>query len=289
MTAYDPARAVAAALTKATQILTTAGLDSPRRDARLLLAEAMGVDHGAMLGAGAHVPAAAAHRFDGFIARRALREPVSRILGRREFWSLQFRLGAAVFDPRPESEAIVEAAVDEFKGHAAPRRILDLGTGSGCLLCALLTEFPDAFGIGVDVAPAAAAAARANAIALRLGERAAFAAADWGASLGGAFDLVVANPPYISEAELAVLAPEVSAFEPLLALSGGADGFDSIRAVAQALPRLLTGGGLAFVEIGAGQARAAESVFLRHGLRSRNARRDLAGIERVLVLAGFSQ
>ena len=286
MTAHDPLRTVMAALTKATGTLAAAGVAAPRRDARLLLAEAMDAGHGALLDPAARLTKAAARHFDAFISRRASREPVSRILGRREFWGLPFRLDASTLDPRPDSETMIEAALDALAGRPAPRRILDLGTGSGCLLCALLSEFPGAFGIGVDLALDAVATAHANATALGVGHRAAFAAADWGSPFGCAFDLVVANPPYVPEAELVALPPEVSAFDPPLALSGGADGLNSIRAVAHALARLLAQGGKAFIEVGAGQARAAESVFARRGLRPLGVRRDLAGIERVVTVAG---
>ncbi len=261
-----------------------AGVDSPRRDARLLLAAAMRVDSAAVLaGADGLVGDAAARRFESFVERRAGREPVSRILGTREFWSLPFRLAPATLDPRPDSETLIEAALAEIADRAAPLRLLDLGTGTGCLLLALLSELPNATGVGVDRDPAALAIAAANAEALGLAGRAAFQTGDWTAGIAARFNLVVANPPYIPDHEIAALAPEVACFEPRGALAGGVDGLDAYRALAPDLARLLTSDGRLVLEFGAGQQPAVSAMLQVAGLATLGVRRDLNGIVRCLV------
>jgi release factor glutamine methyltransferase len=291
MTATPTADAAAAAaptvralLDAAAERLAAAGVDAPRRDARLLLAAALATDTAALL---AHVDrrvdAAAAARFSGSIDRRAAREPVSRILGTREFWSLSFRLTPATLDPRPDSETLIEAAFGGIADRQAPLRLLDLGTGSGCLLLALLSELPNATGIGVDRDPAAVAAAAANAEALGFAARAAFQVGDWAAGLAGPFDLVVSNPPYVPAGEIDLLAPEVARFEPRAALEGGADGLDAYRALAPEIARLLRDGGRAVLELGAGQHAAVAAILGAAGLEIRGFRNDLNGILRCVV------
>ncbi|WP_081689145.1 peptide chain release factor N(5)-glutamine methyltransferase [Inquilinus limosus] len=273
---------IAEALRDGTARLAVAGIDSAMSDARVLLMAALGWDRTALLSRAAEaLPEAAAARYAGFLARRAGREPVSRILGRREFWSLDFALGPATLDPRPDSETLVEAALA-----AAPDRILrvlDLGTGTGCLLLAVLHDRPAAFGVGVDRSEAAARVARDNARALGLANRAAFLVGDWATALGVRFDLVLSNPPYIPEGEIAALEPEVRDHDPRLALSGGADGLDAYRALAAALPDLLEPGGTAVVELGIGQAPAVTEMFRGAGLDIAGTPHDLAGIERCVV------
>ncbi|MGK9165862.1 peptide chain release factor N(5)-glutamine methyltransferase [Inquilinus limosus] len=273
---------VAEALRGGTARLAAAGVDSAMSDARVLLMAALGWDRTALLSRGAEtLPEAAAVRYAGFLARRAGREPVSRILGRREFWSLDFALGPATLDPRPDSETLVEVALA-----AAPDRdlrVLDLGTGTGCLLLAVLHDRPAAFGVGVDRSEAAARVARENARALGLANRAAFLVGDWATALGARFDLVLSNPPYIPEGEIAALEPEVRDHDPRLALSGGADGLDAYRALAAALPDLLTPGGTAVVELGIGQAPDVAEMFRRAGLDIDGTPHDLGGIPRCVV------
>ncbi len=211
------------------------------------------------------------------------REPLSRILGTREFWGLEFSLSADAFDPRPETETVVEAVLALMSDRNRPYRLLDLGTGSGCLLLALLSELPAATGIGVDIAPGAVASARANAAALGLAGRARFAVGDWGGAVGGNFDVIVANPPYVATAAIAALPREVKDYDPLRALDGGADGIEPYRIIAADLPRLLCPGGIFAAEIGAGQHAEVAAILEARGLAIEVVAADLAGIARCVV------
>ncbi len=221
--------------------------------------------------------------FEPLVARRAAREPLALILGRREFWSLDLAVSRATLIPRSDSETLIEAALDAFADRAPPQRILDLGTGTGCLLLAALTEFPAAFGVGVDRSADAVALAARNAAALGLSHRAAFVCGDWAQALAAPFDLVLCNPPYIPTSELKGLMPEVAGYEPSSALDGGQDGCSAYRDLLPDLPRLLNPDGVAVLELGVGQAETvadlAQEAGLAHGLRS-----DLSGITRALVL-----
>lgn len=219
--------------------LKQAGLPTPELDARLLVRGATGASEIEMIREpGAFISPEEEALLGAYEHRRLAGEPVSRILGRREFWGLDFAVTPAVLDPRADSETLVAAALDLLRGVEAPR-ILDLGTGSGCLLLALLAERPDALGVGVDISAAALDVARANAVALGLAARAGFVAADWTAGVDGVFDLVVSNPPYIVSAGIAALDAGVRDHDPRLALDGGADGLDAYRALARALPPVL--------------------------------------------------
>ena len=271
--------------------LAPAGVADPRREARLLLAAATGLSQ-AQLVAEPRRPLdeAAAGRLAELARRRESREPLSRILGRREFWSLSFALGPETLDPRPDSETLIEAALawlGPSRGRAGGPmlKILDLGTGTGCLLLALLSELPRAEGLGIDAQPGAVAIAQANAEALGLGVRARFRTGNWGQGIGERFDVILCNPPYVPAAEIARLEPEVARFDPWLALSGGSDGLDSYRALALQLPDLLAGEGRAFIELGFGQTEAAARLFETGGLQALDCRSDLAGIPRCLVLS----
>ena len=264
--------------------LVRAGVPQARRDARLLIAEALGLRVETLLGYPERmVEPAQWRRAEALIARRAAREPLSRIIGRREFWGLSFALTPATLDPRPESETLVEALLESLDERGRPLRILDLGTGSGCLLLALLSALPRAEGLGVDLAPAALATATGNAAALGLAGRARFAASDWGAALAGGWDLVVCNPPYVAAGEIADLAPEVAEHDPRLALAGGPDGLQAYRALIPDLARLLAPGGLAALELGAGQAGSVTALLVEAGLSRHSLHRDLAGHERCIL------
>ncbi|MFQ5954775.1 MAG: peptide chain release factor N(5)-glutamine methyltransferase [Kiloniellales bacterium] len=281
---------VAGALRDAAGTLGAAGVERPRLDARLLLAHALGIHPERLIGQpDAAVPATAVERIHELTARRARRQPVARVVGRREFWSLTFKVTPDTLDPRPDSETVVETAlaVLSWAGVARDRslRLLDLGTGSGCLLLALLHELPNASGLGVDIDPEACRAAAANAEQLGLGARASFFTGDWGRGLVGAFDLIVAKPPYIPDAEIDGLEPEVALWEPRRALVGGRDGLDCYRALAPHVARLLAYDGVAVVELGAGQVDPVSALMAGVGLVRRAVARDLGGIERCVVLA----
>ncbi len=269
----------------AADTLRAAGLEDPRREARLLLAEALGVGPETLIGAPERLVENGERRdFDALLGRRAAREPAAYILGSREFWSLPFLVSRDTLIPRPDSETLIEAALDTIGEAAAPRRLLDLGTGSGCLLLAALSELRGAFGIGVDISPAALAVARANADALGLAARARFLCGDWGRALTKEFDLILANPPYIEDSEMAGLSPEIARYEPALALNGGPDGMACYHALAPELTRLLAPGGVAIVEVGAGRADAVAAIMAGRGLAEIGRRRDLAGVDRCILL-----
>jgi release factor glutamine methyltransferase len=283
---------VGQALHRAAERLERAGIDTARLDARLLLAEVVGLSPQALFSKPQlELSAAEIERFEGLMARRESREPVSHLLGRRGFWTLDLAVSAAVLDPRPDTETVVEAVLAAIADRARPLRILDFGTGSGCILLALLSELRFATGLGVDKSPAALAVARANAHAVGLAERVEFRLGDWGEGLGneggldGAFDVIVSNPPYIPDGEIDALEPEVARFEPRLALAGGPDGLDCYRALAPHMARLQAPGGLAVLEVGQGQAADVAAILAEAGLEPLGARRDLAGVERC-VLAG---
>lgn len=216
--------------------------------------------------------------FAAMVERRARREPVSHILGRRAFWRHNFLVTAEVLDPRPETETLVQAAL------AAPfGRVLDLGTGSGCILLSLLAERTAATGLGTDLSVAALAVARRNAAATGVGARAAFLLSDWLERVEGSFDLIVSNPPYVAAAEMPGLAPEVRDWEPHLALTPGGDGLDAYRAIVRDAPGHLAPGGRLIVEIGPTQAAAVSALFARAGLAAVSTLRDLDGRDRVIV------
>ncbi len=231
------------------------------------------------------LPAAAAERLAQFVARRARREPVARIAGEREFWSLAFALSPATLEPRPDSETVVAAVLARLADRTAAIRLLDLGTGSGCLLLALLSEVPRAVGFGIDLLPAAAAMARRNAAAMGLESRAFFAAGRWASGLAAKVDVVVANPPYIPTAAIATLAPEVARYDPVQALDGGSDGLQAYRDLAPQIAGLLLPAGFACLELGEGQAAAVAEIFAAAGLDAVALHRDLGGAERCIVVA----
>jgi release factor glutamine methyltransferase len=281
----EPGETVGAFLCQAGQVLRAAAIESPRLEARLLLGHAMGATPEALLrDPGAPVPPEAAVRFRASLAARLDAVPVAHILGTQGFWTLDLAVSPATLIPRPDSESLVEAALEAFPDADAPLRVLDLGTGTGCLLLAVLAERPRAFGVGVDLVPGAAALAAANAARNGLVDRAAFMAGDWAAALSGRFDLVLSNPPYIESAAIAGLMPEVARHEPRSALDGGADGLVAYRHLAAILPGLLAPGGAAVLELGAGQRQAVEALARGAGLVPSACRIDLGGIERALVL-----
>jgi release factor glutamine methyltransferase len=275
---------LAATLTNVASKLAAAGIEDPRREARYLICHALAVGAEAPVVEPDRVlqPAERA-RLDALLARRAEREPLSKIVGVREFWSLPFQVTAATLDPRPDSETVIEAALAAITDRAAPRRILDFGTGSGCLLLALLSELCAASGVGIDISAAALTIAARNAAALGLSERACFVQSDWGYGIAGWFDLIVANPPYVPAAEIAALAPEVAHHEPRAALDGGSDGMDAYRALAPHVERLLAPAGIAIFEIGARQADGVSQILHGSGLAVHSYTYDIAGRVRCLA------
>ena len=270
--------------------LAAAGIEGARGEAWLLLAAASGAARASLMaGSPARLSAAQEARLEAMVRRRVAREPIAYILGEKEFWSLPFEVGPAVLIPRPESESVVEAALARVADRAAPLRLLDLGTGSGCLLLALLSELPGASGQGVDLSTAALAVAHRNATRLGLSDRARFEPRSWGSGLTQRFDLIVSNPPYVAAGDLAGLEPEVRAFEPEIALSAGPDGLAAYRAMIPDCARLLAPGGHVVLEIGQGQGAAVAAILSSRGLEVIERRADLAGIERCLVAQGASQ
>jgi release factor glutamine methyltransferase len=273
------------ALAEGTARLAAAGIDSARLDARLLLAAAAGRSVEQIVARPEQaLSSRESEAFDALIDRRAYREPVSQLLGRREFWSLDFVTTRDTLTPRPDTETLVDTALRLFPDRAADLRFLDLGTGTGCLLLALLSEYPVARGIGTDASPAAAAIARRNVSAHRLDGRAQVIVGHWDEAIDGVFDMIVSNPPYIATAELARLDPEVARYEPRAALDGGADGLDAYRDLAPRVARRLAPAGFALLEIGLGQAADVESICVAAGLQVYGRACDLAGQERCVVV-----
>jgi len=275
---------VATALQGAARRLHAAGIDSARLDARLLLGAVLSLEAPALI---AHperaLTAAQGARFLDLVERRCRRQPLAQLLGRREFWSLAFRVTPDTLDPRPDSETLVEAALACVPDRSATLRILDLGTGTGCLLLSLLHELPQAVGTGIDCSEAALAVARTNAADLGLSDRATFRRGDWVDGLRGTFDLVVSNPPYIAHADIDGLMPEVARHEPRLALDGGADGLHAFRAIAEGIAGLMVPAAYLVIEVGDGQSDSVAAIFAVAGCACKARRDDLAGRARCLT------
>ena len=278
--AVDEARRALAARFRA------AGLDTPDLDARILIGHALGLDHAALAAAATRgLGTDEASAIAALANRRLAGEPVARILGYKEFWSLPLRVDAATLVPRPETETVVEAAlaaIDAGGPRSRTLRVADLGTGSGALILALLSELPNALGIGTDTSTMALAVALDNARRLAP-TRARFVACDMAAALRGPFDAIVSNPPYIASGDIATLAPDVRDFDPHLALDGGTDGLDFYRTIAAAAPALLAPDGVLVVELGIGQAEPVADLFAAVGLAPSPPHPDLNGTLRALV------
>jgi len=278
------------AVKNAVRRLVSAGIDEARQDAWILMAHVRGQDRVTLIAdALAPLLPAEQERFQALIERRVLREPVAQIIGMKEFWSLNFEISPNVLCPRPETEGLVEAALERLAmrrqlDHPSIR-ILDLGTGSGCLLLTLLKECSAASGLGVDISAGALAVAKSNGERLGLASRSHWLCSHWGTALEGSFDLIVSNPPYIARRDATSLAPEVRNYEPEEALFAGEDGLDAYRLMAGDIHRLMTPDGIACLEIGFGQASDIEDILARAGLETLERRQDLAGIDRCLVLA----
>lgn len=278
---------VAAAVAGVARRLAASGVEGGRLDARLLVGAALGWPIERLVAHGDEaMPEAAAARLEALARRRIAREPLAQIMGEREFWGLPFRVTADVLTPRPDTETVVEAALEAIGARDRALRVLDLGAGSGCLLAALLSEWPHATGLGIEASPAAQAVARDNLARLGLAGRGEIRAGDWTAGLVGSFDVAVSNPPYIPTAEIGLLQPEVAQFEPRLALDGGPDGLDAYRLLARTLPAVLVPGAAVVLEVGAGQAHDVCNLLERQGFSAVSMRRDLAGIERAVIARG---
>jgi len=272
MRAFDVLRDAAARLADVS--------DTARLDAELLMAHAAGITRGELLLKLRDIEAPA--DFAALAERRLAHEPVSHIIGTRDFWTLTLRVTRDVLTPRPDSETLIEAAVEHFKGGVGPRRILDLGTGSGALLLAALDEWRDASGLGIDCSEAALAVAQENAKNCNMAERACFRPGNWTEGIEECFDLILANPPYIKTS--AQLPRDVAGYEPHLALFAGEDGLNAYRIISKELGERLAPGGVAAIEIGYDQEKSAAQLFSDHGLKV-TVKHDLAGLPRCLILA----
>jgi len=272
-----------AALKEAVLLMKAAGLDTPVLDARLIVQHALGISWDTLyLKDDQPLAAEEKARLENELSRRAAHEPVSRIVGRRHFWTLDLAVSPDTLDPRPDTESLIETVVQAIPDRARPLRILDLGTGTGAILLALLAEYPNATGLGVDASEGALKVALANADSHGLSPRVAFSQGSWAEGVEGPFDIVVSNPPYIETGDVPGLAPEVREHDPLLALDGGPDGLDAYRAIIPAIAGLLHPEGLAVFEIGEGQGEAVTRIARENGLTAAGTRKDLGGIDRAL-------
>lgn len=279
-----PGRETAAAIGAASARLTRAGVASARLDAELLMAAAAGVSRTAIIMGAAQIDAAAQGRFEQMVARRAAREPLAYIVGRREFFSLEFAVRSGVLIPRPETETVVEAALD-FLSRRSAATVLDIGAGSGAIAIAIAANAPAARIVALDISKASLEVAADNARRHRCVDRITFLESDCFAALEddrSPFDLIVSNPPYVAEADLATLTPEVRDFEPRSALEGGHDGLEFYRKIADGLARWLVRRGEVILEVGAGQADAVETMIRAAGCDTSVRMCDLAGVERVV-------
>ena len=264
------AETIGEAVRRVAQVFRTAGLETPELDARILVAEGVGVPRAMLLASPQiRLEAEAGRRIASYQARRLAREPVSRIIGRREFRNLMLDLGAATLDPRPETETIVEVALElvqqgDVPGGRVPR-ILDLGTGTGAILIAILTQLPKASGVGTDIAPKALDVARRNAERHGVAERTSFRCADWLGGVKETFDLVISNPPYVATEQIAALEPEVAQYDPRLALDGGKDGLAAYRTIASGARHRLSPAGWLLFEVNPGDASAVLELCLGQG------------------------
>ena len=290
-------------LREAIERLKNAGVDNPQLDARLLFCHALGIDRTDLLSQSERILSAhEASSINALIARREKRESVARIIGKREFWGLDFALNEATLEPRPDSETVIEAIISSCpqrrashllscsnQSELAPQdtkenfKILDLGTGTGCLLLALLHEFPQATGIGIDINPRATEQAQTNAQSLGLGSRAEFRAGSWLKNITEKFDIIVSNPPYIPANEIPHLMREVREYDPVLALDGGEDGLAPYRYLIPQLKDFMKPNGIAAFEVGQGQAQQVADLFRQNCFNNTSVHKDLGGIDRCVM------
>jgi release factor glutamine methyltransferase len=269
---------------RSTDELAAANIEQPRLEARMLLAHAAGIDRTRIFGYPEDVvEAATVKSLQDMIARRKNGEPIAYITGIREFWSLDFKVTRDTLIPRPDSETLVEAVLENTPDKNATHKILDLGTGSGCLMLALLSELPNAQGIGLDINPGACKIAMENATNLGFTDRATFSEGNWMDDIQGKFDIIISNPPYILESDILALDRGVKAFEPHLALSGGPDGLAAYRLIAAQSGPHLTPHGILAVEIGQGQAIDIKQILNKNGFQILKIYQDIANIERCIL------
>ncbi len=266
------------ALASATLALQQAGCDNAAQEAKWLWEHVSGSHWSEDL-----LSAETLAAFEQLIARRCTREPLAQILGHQPFWSLDFCVNKHTLIPRTDSEVVVEAALAYLSETYKPYRLLDLGTGTGCLLLTLLHERPNATGIGVDRSAEALAVAAQNAIRLKQDARSTWLQGDWATGINTTFDMLISNPPYIPEGDMAGLMPEVRDYEPHTALSAGIDGLNDYRSILAQAPALLNPLGYVVLELGIGQASAVKALAAAEGLKHIETRRDLGGIERAIV------
>jgi release factor glutamine methyltransferase len=269
---------------EAASVLSAAGFEEPRREARRLIAETLGISQTELFGHPDHaVSDEQIRRARVLLDRVAAGEPLARLLGVGEFWGLKFVLSADTLDPRPETETIVEAVLSRNVDRDRPLRFLDLGAGTGCILLALLAEFQNASGFGVDIAEGAVRTAVRNSALLGFADRAHFFVGDWVNAVSSGFDVIVTNPPYIATNTIPLLPREVAEYDPRRALDGGKDGFCSYRKIAEAAPRLLFRHGIVVMEVAASQADTVAALLMVNGLQVEEIKMDLAGIARCVI------
>ncbi len=277
-------RTLGASIMEASEILQTAEVENPRREARLLACHFFDIDMAKVLGRPElEISEDQVVVFQQGVARRANREPMSHILGEKEFWGLPFKVNQHTLTPRPDSETLIEAVLEKIEDKSAPLHILDLGTGTGCLLLSLLSEYPNAQGIGVDLSEAALAVAKENAQSLGLSERMKFVQGSWFEGITGKFDIIISNPPYIPRRDEGILEPEVAEYEPHMALFGGMDGLHCYRAITMEAGVFLNPNGLLILEIGVHQAEDVSGLVGESGFKEIIVKKDLAGIERCVM------
>lgn len=265
--------------------LQAAEISSAALDARILLEFVLGVSREELLfSLDLPITKAQYAELERLLELRAKHKPIAQIIGKREFWGLNFAVSEATLDPRADSETLIEAVLERVQTKELPLKILDLGTGTGCLLLSLLSELPNASGVGADISRETLAIASLNANNLKLEDKADFVQSNWAENVEGKYDIIISNPPYIPSLEIAKLAPEVAEFEPKLALDGGDDGFDCYRAIMTQLPNMLAENGFVAFEIGMGQEGELDKIAAANGLKMVSEKQDLGGIIRCIII-----
>lgn len=274
------------ALEVAAKAMAAAGVAEPLKDARILLGHSLSLPDERFYGLEKNkITSKQLKIYKQIVERRCLREPVSRIVGRRHFWDLTFRLAPCALDPRPDSEILVETVLSHINDRDKPLKVLDLGTGTGCLLLSVLYEFPNSKGTGIDIDPDCIELSQLNAIDNSLSERASFHVGDWCKGINSKFNVILCNPPYIPAAAIEGLQPEVAIYEPHLALNGGTDGLDCYKNLGPQLLPILEPEGLIFIEIGFDQKQSVSEIMKNCAFSVLSIKRDLADRDRCAVLS----